>query len=316
MVRVIVDQDIAPIQAVRDGLPAEWDVTVGVPGDPAGLVEALAGVDILVTTSRVTVTREVLANIDLEIIGKLGTGTDNIDLAAARELGVPVTYTPGYNALSVAEHALGLMLATARRHPEGRRLIESGRWRDEMPLGTRISGRPIGIVGLGNVGKRLAKLLHGFEAEVRFYDPYIPTIDGELVNAISSSFEELLAESGCVFLTPELTDETVGMIDEDALERMPDDVILVNTSRGPVLDEDALVSALETGTIGAVGLDVFAEEPLGPDSPLLAFDNVVVTPHVGGMTAADREKTISHLTRHLRAWRSGETIPDRFLARP
>lgn len=316
MMRVIVDQDIAPIQAVRDGLPADWEVSVGVPGDPDQLVGALADVDILITTSRVSVTREVLANTDLAIIGKLGTGTDNIDLVAAQELGVTVTYTPGYNALSVAEHALGLMLAAARHHTRGRRLLESDRWRDDMPLGTRISGSRIGIVGLGNVGKRLAKLLNGFDADVRYHDPYIPTIDGEVVNATPIPFEDLLAESGCIFLTAELTDETAGMIDEDAVARMPDDAILVNTARGPVIDEAALVAALQAGTIGAVALDVFEAEPLDSDSPLLAFDNVVATPHVGGMTAADREKTISHLTRNLRAWRAGESIPDRFLARP
>ncbi len=316
MTRVAIDQDIAPIEAVRAGLPANWELSVGVPGNPGELIEALAVADVLITTSRVTVTEEVFEHSDLEIIGKLGTGTDNIDLGAAAAHDVPVTYTPGYNALSVAEHALGLLIAAARRYTHGRQLIEGGGWRNRIPLGKRISGASIGIVGLGNVGKRFAKLIEAFDVEVRYFDPHIPAIDGELVNTTAVSFDELLTESDCVVLTPELTEETIGMIDGEALERMPDDAILVNTARGPVIEEAALVAALESDTIGAAGLDVFEEEPVPADSPLLAFENVVVTPHVGGMTAADREKTISHLTRNLREWGEGRPIPDRFLARP
>ena len=281
--RAVVDQDIAPTDRLRGQLPGDWTVSVGIEGTEEAAIEAVADADVVFVTSRIPVTRAVIeAAPDLAVIAKIGTGIDNVDLEAAAEAGVPVTYTPGHNALSVAELTLGLILATARRFTEARRTVEAGGWRDEVTLGTRLSGSTVGIVGFGNVGKRVGTLLGGFDVDVLVYDPYVHTIDAELVGGENAPFDRLLAESDVVVINAELTDETRGMIGERELGSMKESAILVNTARGPIVETDALVAALRAGEIAGAGLDVFETEPLGADAALLEFDNVVLTPHVAG----------------------------------
>lgn len=315
MTRVVVDQDITPTAGIEEGLPNGWDIDVGIGRDTDEVIAALDGADILLTTSRIKVTREVLSRShSLQLVGKIGTGIDNVDLEAARELGIPVTYTPGYNALSVAELGLGLMLGAARRYTEARKLLEDGRWRDELSLGKRISGTTVGIVGLGNVGKRFAQLLTGFHANIVYSDPYIPPIDGEIVGADPVALDALLETSDFVVLMPELTAETTGLIGHRELSLMQDDAILVNTARGTVVDEKALIEALEKDEIGGAGLDVYEVEPLDASSPLLSFDQVVTTPHIGAMTHADRTKTITELTHNVIALTRGDPVDPSCLA--
>ena len=313
--RAVVDQDIAPTDRLRGQLPGDWTVSVGIEGTEEAAIEAVADADVVFVTSRIPVTRAVIeAAPDLAVIAKIGTGIDNVDLEAAAEAGVPVTYTPGHNALSVAELTLGLILATARRFTEARRTVEAGGWRDEVTLGTRLSGSTVGIVGFGNVGKRVGTLLGGFDVDVLVYDPYVHTIDAELVGGENAPFDRLLAESDVVVINAELTDETRGMIGERELGSMKESAILVNTARGPIVETDALVAALRAGEIAGAGLDVFETEPLGADAALLEFDNVVLTPHVAGTTSESRAETIDRLAANVLAILEGEPVPDRYLA--
>lgn len=315
--RAVVDQDIAPTERLRRQLPADWEVTVGVEGTEEAATAAFADAHVAFVTSRIPVSRAVIeAAAELEVIAKIGTGIDNVDLAAAEEHGVPVTYTPGHNALSVAEHTLGLLLATARRHTEARRTVEAGGWRDEVALGSRISGSTVGIVGFGNVGKRVGTLLAGFDVDLLVYDPYVHTIDAELVRGENAPLDRLLAESDVVVINAELTDETRGMIGEGELAAMKDSAILVNTARGPIVDQGALVDALRSGEIAGAGLDVFEVEPLGADAALLEFENVVLTPHVAGTTNESRAETIDRLVESVLAILDGDPVPDRYLATP
>lgn len=317
MMRAVVDQDITPTDQLRSGLPDDWTVEVGIESTTEAVVERLEGAHVAFVTSRIPMSREVIANApDLELIAKLGTGVDNIDRAAAVEYGVPVTHTPGYNALSVAEHTLGLTLATARRLTAARNLVEAGGWRDEYDLATRLSGSTVGIVGLGNVGTRFGGLLRGFDVELLAYDPYVPEIDAELVGGGMTGLDDLLERSDVVVLTPELTEETRGLIGATELARMASSALLINTSRGPVVEEDALVEALTTGSIAGAGLDVFATEPLGPDSPLLDLDSVVVTPHTAAMTRESRVESIGRLTENVVTLVEGGDVPDRYMATP
>ena len=315
--RAVVDQDITPTDRLVGQLPDAWDVTVGVDGAPDAVEETLAGVDVAFVTSRIKVTHDVLAAArDLKVVAKLGTGIDNVDLEAAAERGVAVTYTPGHNALSVAEHTLALLLATARRLPEMRGIIESGGWRDEATLGTRLSGKTVGVVGFGNVGKRVGKLLAGFEVDVIVHDPYVPTIDAEFVGGELVGLDDLLRRSDAVVVNAELTEETRGYLGEHEFSLMKDSAVLVNTARGPIVEEDALVDALRDGEVAGAGLDVYASEPLGKDSPLLEFDNVVVTPHVAAMTEESRAETIDTLAANVLAILDGEPVQGRYLATP
>jgi phosphoglycerate dehydrogenase-like enzyme len=315
MVRAIVDQDIHPTDRLIDGLGDGWEVSVGIDGDESTLHEELSGYDVAFVTSRIPLSRPVLERTSgLSLIGKLGTGIDSVDLEAAREAGIAVTHTPGHNALSVAEHALLLTLATARRLPIAEDLIAEGRWRDEYPLGTRLSGSTVGLVGFGNVGKRVGMLLGGFDVDVLVSDPYVPSIDAEFAHGEATDLETVLAESDVVILTPELTDETRGLIGASELETMRSSAVLVNVSRGPVVDEDALVDALAAGRIAGAGLDVFAAEPLGDDSPLVDLENVVCTPHVAAMTAECRADNIDQLVENVRRLVDDRRVLDRYVA--
>jgi phosphoglycerate dehydrogenase-like enzyme len=317
MRRVVVDQDITPTRTLLDGLPDDWEVTVGVEGTVAAARAAIETAHVVFVTSRVPLPRSVVAGAsELEVVAKLGTGVDNIDRTAAAERGIPVTHTPGYNALSVAEHALCLVLATARRLTEARGLLKADRWRDEFTLGTRLSGSTVGIVGFGNVGTRLGRLLSGFDVDVLAHDPYVPEIDAELVGGSMTSLETLIERSDVIVVAAELTDETRGLIGAAELARAKPSAILVNTARGPIVDEDALVEALRRDELAGAGLDVFADEPLGADSPLLESDSVVATPHISSMTRESRTESIDRLTTNVVRLLRGEEIPERFLARP
>ncbi len=315
MPRVIIDQDITPTGRLLEQLPDGWEATVGIEKDGETLRTAIGDYDVAFVTSRVPVSAEVLARASrLRIVGKLGTGIDSVDVEAAAEHGITVTHTPGHNALSVAEHTLGLTLATARRLTAARNLVAEGRWRDEYTLGTRLSGSTVGIVGFGNVGKRVGTLLSGFDVDILAYDPYVHDIDTELVGGERTSLDTLLSESDVVVLTAELTDETRGMIGERELSLMDSSAILVNTARGPIVREEALVSALSSGSIGGAGLDVFASEPLGADSELLELENVVVTPHVAAMTAECRAENIDQLVENVTRLMAGEPVHERYVA--
>jgi len=314
MYRGVLDEDIHPRELLLDVVGDRIDVAVGIDGDEDSTGERLAGADVAFVTSRIPIPRRAIEATDLRVVAKIGTGIDNVDLAAAREHGVAVTHTPGINALSVAEHALGLLLATRRHVVAGHRALEAGRWRDSVPLGTLVSGTTVGIVGLGNVGSRIASLLRGFDVTTLAHDPYVDRIEGEPIHAELVALDTILDRSDSVIVAAELTDETRGMIDREALARMDDDAVLVNASRGPIVDPDALVDVLRGGTLRGAGMDVHAEEPLPVDSPLHDFENVVLTPHVGGSTETARKEGARTLAANALSLLDGDPVPDRYLA--
>jgi phosphoglycerate dehydrogenase-like enzyme len=314
MYRGVLDEDIHPRELLLEAVGDRIEVDVGVDGDEAAAADRLDGADVAFVTSRITVSRRVLEATDLSVVAKIGTGIDNVDLAAAREQGVAVTHTPGLNALSVAEHAVGLLLATRRHTVAGHRGLADGRWRDSVPLGTLVSGSTVGLVGFGNVGRRIASLLRGFDVTTLAHDPYVDRIEGQPVHAELTDLEAVLARSDSVVVAAELTDETRGMIDGEALARMDGDAVLVNVARGPIVDPAALVAALRGDELRGAGLDVHATEPLPADSPLHGFENVVLTPHVGGATETARREGARTLGTNALALLDGEPVPDRYVA--
>lgn len=213
-------------------------------------------------------------------IFRSGSGIDALPCAAAKELGVEVLNTPESIAESVAEHAVSLLFAAVRRIPHYDRDVRAGQW--ELPNGMNwhISGRTLGLVGYGRIARNVERMVSGFGMRVIHYDPFV---------ADSMDLDQLLAESDFVSLHCPLTDETRGIIDARRLRLMKKTAILVNTSRGPVVDEAALIEALREGVIGAAALDVLCDEPPAKDNPLLSMDNVVVTPHIAAFSA-DFEK--------------------------
>jgi D-3-phosphoglycerate dehydrogenase len=213
-------------------------------------------------------------------IGRFGLGVDNIDTKAAAELGITVSYVPDYCMHEVSDHAMALLLALARKIPFSNTLVQSGRW--EMPAVAplrRITGQVLGLVGFGNIPRALAPKAKAFGYEVIAYDPYAGSdvFAGCGVEAVS--FETLLARADAISVHAPLTPATRGLIDAAAFARMKQGAVIVNTARGPLIDEPALVAALDSGQLGGAALDVVATEPLPKDSALLGRPNVILTPH-------------------------------------
>jgi D-3-phosphoglycerate dehydrogenase len=223
----------------------------------------------------------------LRIVARTGVGVDpsRVDLEAAREHGVWVTNMPGSNAVSVAELTFGHMIALARRTIAADRAVKERRWSDYLEfIGTELAQKTLGIVGMGNIGTRVALRARAFEMALLVYDPYIPE---SLVTAIGGrlvSLDELLAGSDIVTIHCPLTAETRGMIGARELGLMKPSACLLNMARGGIVDEGALCRALRQKRLAGAALDAMAEEPPRPDHPLFELDNVIVTPHIGALT--------------------------------
>jgi len=215
-----------------------------------------------------------------QAIGRFGLGVDNIDTKTAAELGIVVTYVPDYCMHEVSDHAMALLLALARKIPFSNKLVQSGRW--EMPAVVplrRLAGQVLGLVGFGNIPRALARKAKAFGFKVVAYDPYVADDVFVACGAEPVSLETLLARSDAVSVHAPLTPATRGLIDAAAFARMKQGAVIVNTARGPLIDEQALLAALDSGRLGGAALDVVATEPLPKDSALVGRDNVILTPH-------------------------------------
>jgi D-3-phosphoglycerate dehydrogenase len=213
-------------------------------------------------------------------IGRFGLGVDNIDTKTAAELGIVVTYVPDYCMHEVSDHAMALLLALARKIPFSNKLVQSGRW--EMPAVAplrRLAGQVLGLIGFGNIPRALAPKAKAFGFEVIAHDPYAGKDVFAACAVEAVSLETLLARSDAISVHAPLTPATRGLIDAAAFARMKKGAVIVNTARGPLIDEPALLAALDSGHLGGAAIDVVATEPLPQDSPLLGRDNVILTPH-------------------------------------
>jgi len=226
----------------------------------------------------------------LKIIAKHGVGVDGIDVAAAEVRGIPVVIAGGANAQSVAEQALALLFGVARSTAWLDRRIRTGHWDKASYAGYELSGKAIGLVGLGAIGRAFLNLLTPFHMTVRLYDPFLRDDDVPTGVTRVTSIDDLLSTSDIVSLHCPLTSDNRGMIDAAALGRMKPTAILINTARGELVDQNALVEALRDRTIFGAGLDTFSPEPPPADSPLWAFDTLVVSPHVGANTHEARSR--------------------------
>lgn len=219
----------------------------------------------------------------LRLVVRAGVGYDQIDVPAATARGIAVANAPTYGTDDVAEHALALLLAWARRVPQLDRGMRTDGWPAvaQFPI-HRLRGQTLGIVGLGRIGSGLARRARGIGLRVVACDPVLNADQIKARDVEPTSFEDLLAQSDYVSIHVPLSDATRHLIDAAALARMKPEALLVNTSRGPVVDEAALADALASGRLGGAALDVFEEEPLAPSSPLRSFEQAVLTPHAAG----------------------------------
>jgi D-3-phosphoglycerate dehydrogenase len=268
--------------------------------DRARLPEVAAAYDALIVRSATQITREVLvAAPRLRVVGRAGIGVDNIDVAAATELGVLVVNAPTANLLSATEHTFALMLALARQVTGADRVLKAGKWDRKSFVGVELYGKTLGIIGFGQIGQRVAARARAFEMRVLAYDPFLNDdvarqLDVEPVAKLDDMLERI---DVLTFHTP-LTEQTRGMVGREQLARMKSTALVINCGRGGVVDETALLEALEAGTIGGAGLDVFAQEP-PEDFALARHPKVVATPHIGAQTHEAQERIATEIAKML-----------------
>lgn len=213
-------------------------------------------------------------------IGRFGLGVDNIDLPAAKELGIAVNYVPDYCLREVSDHAMALLLALARKVTLANKLVQAGRWEVPplVPL-RRLEGQTLGLIGFGNIPRALAPKAKAFGLRVLTHDPYVGKETLAAAGVESIGFDDLLARSDFISVHAPLLPATRGLMNAAAFAKMKKGAFLINTARGPLVDEPALVAALDSGHLGGAALDVVTAEPLAKDSPLIGRDNVILTPH-------------------------------------
>jgi glyoxylate reductase len=227
----------------------------------------------------------------LKVVANMAVGYDNIDVAACRRRGVIVTNTPDVLTETTADLTWALLLATARRLPQAAEQVKRGQWTTWSPLGMTgidVYGKTLGILGMGRIGEAVARRARGFDMKVLYYNRRRRPESEERLGAEYRPFPELLAESDFLVVLTPLTPETRHLIGRDELRRMKPSAVLINVSRGPVVDEGALYEALRDGVIWGAGLDVYEQEPIAADHPLLQLDNAVCLPHIGSATVATR----------------------------
>lgn len=283
MTKVLLTDNLNPQSAdiLRDA-GIEPIIENGIP--PEALVERLSGVDGIVVRSSTRLTAEVIEATNLKVIGRAGIGLDNVDIEAATEKGVVVMNTPGGNTITTAEHALAMMMALVRHIPQAAASMGNGEWEKKRFVGTELFGKTLGVVGLGNIGRIVADRALGLKMQVIASDPFISVDAAKRLGVELVPLDELLARAHIITVHVPKTAETRHIIDDDAFAQMRDGVFVVNCARGGVVEETALLAALESGKVAGAAVDVFEEEPPPQDNPLRLHPRVITTPHLGAST--------------------------------
>lgn len=295
---------------IRGAAPEEFDLTFSVDTTEKAYPLIREADFTLVTT---TITEKLLEESPkLRLVHKWGIGVDKIDLAGAERQGVPVAITAGSNAGAVAEHTVMLILAAMRRLSLADHSMREGRWiyTELRPLCRKLSGKTVGILGFGNIGRNVARRLQGFEVDIIYHDPYrAPPETEKALNARYVSFDELMRGSDVLTLHCPGGEANHHIVNAESLARMKRGSVLVNCARGDVVDEDAMVAALESGQLLAAGLDAFEPEPPHPTSRLLGMDSVVLTPHTAGSVLDNVAPVAAHAFTNMLRVIHGEPIP-------
>lgn len=278
------------------------------------VLDKINGVDGLFWFSHNKVDKELLdkAGPNLKVVATMSAGYDHIDVKEVKSRGIKLGNTPKVLDSAVADIAMALALAVARRMPEGRQKIESNQWETGQPqwmLGQDFQESTVGIVGLGGIGQAIARRVKGFDIARILYTGHSPKSEGAALNAEFVSLDELLKQSDFVFLACSLNNETANLINKEALGKMKSNAILVNVSRGGVIDQEALIEALESRKIWGAGLDVMTPEPLPSNHRLLSLSNCVLIPHLGSATLKTRTNMALLTVQNIFAALDGKPLP-------
>jgi len=277
------------------------DVRTGL--SEAELIEIVPAYDAMIVRSGTRVTAAVIeAGKRLQAIGRAGVGVDNIDVEAATRRGIIVVNTPTANTIAAAEHTIAMMLALARQIPAAEASLREGRWDRKRFIGVEVRNKTLGVIGLGRIGTEVAKRAQGLAMEVIAYDPYVSAEHASRFGIrFTTELDELLRHSDFVTLHTPLTEATRGLIGERELALMKPTARLINCARGGLIDEEALLRALDEGRLAGAALDVFAQEPPPPDHPLLKHPKVVLTPHLGGSTQEAQASVAEEIAQQILA---------------
>ena len=294
------------VEALGDQVEVRW---VDGP-DREKLLAAVVDADALLVRSATTVDAEVLAAAPkLKIVARAGVGLDNVDVDAATARGVLVVNAPTSNIHSAAEHALALLLSTARQIPAADATLREHTWKRSAFSGTEIFGKTVGVVGLGRIGQLVAQRLAAFGAHITAYDPYVSQARAAQLGIELLTLDDLLARADFISVHLPKTKETAGLIGKEALAKIKPGAIIVNAARGGLIDEAALAEAITSGHVRGAGLDVFSTEPC-TDSPLFELPQVVVTPHLGASTAEAQDRAGTDVAASVKLALAGEFVPD------
>lgn len=314
--RVLLDRQVHP--AAAEALQEEVVLCELSEYSPAFLKAVIGDVQGIIVSSVPKLTADVLAAAKaLEILGRYGVGLDNVDVEAASVLGIPVAYTPNGPTESVAEHTVGLLIALARHFRLADRAARAGQFRNRRDyMGIELRGKVLGLIGLGRIASRVAEICgKAIGMKILAYDPFVA---GDVAAArgveLCSSILDMMQLADFVSVHTPLTPKTQGLIGTNELAAMKPTAYLVNTSRGPVVDEDALVKSLSEGRIAGAALDVYAQEPPPDDHPLFALENVVLTPHIGSFTEDGLRRMALEIAEDTLRALKGECPP--YLANP
>ncbi|MCC6615833.1 MAG: D-glycerate dehydrogenase [Anaerolineae bacterium] len=316
MPKVFITRAIAPSALSRIETVCEVDLWDGeMPPPYSILCDRVRGVDGLFSmiTDRIDAGVYEAAGASLKVVSNMAVGYNNIDVAAAQARGIAIGNTPGVLTDATADLTLALLLAAARRIVEGVEYVRAGEWRTWHPnllAGRDLNGATLGIVGFGRIGRAVAHRAQAFGLRILAYSPSLTDEEAARFSVTPASIETILSEADFVSLHCPLTPETRHLIDAQALTQMKDDAILINTSRGPVVDQAALYAALKEGRIGGAALDVTDPEPMPDDDPLLLLPNVIVIPHLGSATTQTREKMALMAADNLIAGVTGQPLPN------
>ncbi len=299
MQRILIADSLAPAGAEVLRRSARVDVLQD--EDRPRLAELIADYDAVIVRSGTQITREVLAGGSrLRVVGRAGVGVDNIDIAAATQRGVLVINAPTANSLSAAEHTLALLLALARRIPAADASLKAKRWDRKSHVGSELHGKTLGIIGFGQIGRRVAGRARAFEMDVLAADPYLQAEVAQRLDVEPTSLDDLLGRSDFITFHTPLTDQTRKMLNRQRIASMKDGAAVINVGRGGVVDAEALLEALDSGKLAGAGLDVFPEEP-PTDYRLAAHPRVVATPHIGAQTSEAQERIATETARMVLA---------------
>ena len=305
---VLITEELSPAGIAQ--LESGFEIRYADGSDRAQLLPALAGADAVIIRSATTIDAEALDHAPkLRVVARAGVGLDNVDVEAATRAGVMVVNAPTSNIVSAAEHAVALLLSTARNVPQAMSSLTGGQWKRSAFTGVELQDKVAGLLGLGKIGVLVAQRLAAFGMTVIAYDPYVAAARAAQLGVRLVSLDDLLAESDFISVHLPKNAETIGLIGDRQLGMVKPGVRIINAARGGIVDESALASALADGRVAGAALDVYATEPC-TDSPLFGLPNVVVTPHLGASTHEAQEKAGTQVARSVRLALAGEFVPD------